>query len=68
MDANAYGFNDEKDNELYAYDYDDDRTYSPSHEETELERATLMHLAPEDNTDVLFTDYEEDEERQHLKV
>jgi len=49
-DAAKYDF-DEKGNELYAYDYDDDRTYSPSlssHSDSELEeeQAGMMYLQP----------------------
>lgn len=70
MDANAYGI-DEKGNELYAYDYDDDRTYSPSYgEETEpQDEANFMYLADTtEDTDALFTDYEDEKEKEHLKA
>ena len=54
IDANAYGM-DEKGDELYAYDYDDDRTYSPSLKERNPEQTNLMYLASNDAND-LFTD------------
>jgi hypothetical protein len=52
MDANAYNI-DEKGNEMYAYDYDDDRTYSPSNGE---------------DTEALFTDYDDDNNDDDLKA
>ena len=61
---------DEKSNELYAYDYDDDRTYSLSNSDNELEQTNLMYLTselPKKDFDALFTDYEDDAEL-HLKA
>ena len=69
MDANAYGI-DEKGNELYTYDYDDDRTYSLSYEDTEQqEESNFMYLADSaEDVDYLFIDYEEEEDNEHLKA
>ena len=70
MDAAAYGIDDEDKYETYAYDYDDDRTYSPSNEDHELEQTNLMYLTaepPDEDIDALFMDYEDDVEL-HLKA
>ena len=62
-DAERYGF-DEKGNEMYAYDYDDDRMYSPSqssNSESEQEESGMMYMEPS-------TSYKPSTSYRHLKV